>query len=68
METVNTGYVGFPTVEIFFVMVKNIAVLKYYRINSEEDGREACAILHAAGPSKVCTLRLQPLFSTHCIH
>ncbi|KAG5400255.1 hypothetical protein IGI04_014862 [Brassica rapa subsp. trilocularis] len=23
------------------------------RINSEEDGREACAILHAAGPSKV---------------
>jgi pyridoxine kinase len=53
VETVNTGYVGFPTVEIFFVMVKNIAVLKYYRINSEEDGREACAILHAAGPSKV---------------
>jgi flagellar basal body rod protein FlgC len=36
VETVNTGYVGFPTVEIFFVMVKNIAVLKYYRINSEK--------------------------------
>lgn len=68
METVNTGYGGFRTVEIFFVMVKNITVPKYYRINSEEDGREACAILHAAGPSKVCSLSLQSLLSTDCIH
>lgn len=37
---------------------KHHTFLKYYRINSEEDGREACAILHAAGPSKVCFINL----------
>ena len=27
-----------------------------YRITSEKDGLEACNILHAAGPSKVCSV------------
>lgn len=58
----NTGHGAFPTVDFSLIMAPNVTVLKYYRINSEEDGREACAILHAVGPSKVCFIKLVKSF------
>ncbi|CAH2079682.1 unnamed protein product [Thlaspi arvense] len=44
---------GLRIVTLDFSLVMVPYSSKCYRINSEEDGREACSILHAAGPSKV---------------